>query len=230
MRRVPLFFVALFWVGMLFAQKQTFPAELYIGAGAGGIAANVSFVPSIPQTIVYSYQGGVAAKYVTEKHLGLITEVNLARKGWREEFDAEKEFAYERTLAYVDVPFMTHVYFGDKTRFVFNAGPQISVLIGENAHMNQALSDDVAARKAADPDAPIAVQYDPMSEMKRVDYGLIGGVGLELRTAIGVFDLEGRYYFGLGDIFNSRRSDNAYFTRSAHRVVMAKLTYYIKVK
>lgn len=125
---------------------------------------------------------------------------------------------------------MTHVYFGNKTRFVFNAGPQINILIGENARMNQALSDDVEARKAAAPDAPIGVQYAPMSEMKRVDYGLTGGMGVELRTAIGLFDLEGRYYFGLGDIFTSRRSDNAYFTRSAHRVIMAKLTYYIQVK
>ncbi|MGI6571996.1 MAG: porin family protein [Fermentimonas sp.] len=230
MKRFSLFLICTALGGMLFAQKQTFPTELYIGGGAGGVAANVSFVPSIPQTLLYSYQGGIAAKYVTEKHLGLITEVNLTRKGWREEFEAEKEFAYERTLTYIDVPFMTHVYFGNKTRFVFNAGPQISVLIGENVQMNQALSDNVEARKAADPNAPIGVQYGPMSEMKRVDYGLIGGAGLELRTAIGVFNLEGRYYFGLGDIFTSRRSDNAYFTRSAHRVIMAKLTYYIQVK
>ena len=232
MKRFSLFLICTVLGGMLFAQKQTFPTELYIGAGGGGVAANMSFVPSIPQKIIYSYQGGIAAKYVTEKHLGLLTEVNLTRKGWHEEFDAEQEeeFAYERALTYIDVPFMTHVYFGNKTRFVFNAGPQISLLIGENARMSQALSDDVEARKAAAPDAPIGVQYAPRSEMKRVDYGLIGGMGLELRTAIGLFDLEGRYYFGLGDIFTSRRSDKAYFTRSAHRVIMAKLTYYIQVK
>lgn len=230
MKRVCLLLICTALGSMLFAQKQTFPTELYIGAGAGGVAANMSFVPSIPQTLLYSYQGGIAAKYVSEKHLGLITEVNFTRKGWHEKFDAEKEFAYERTLTYIDVSFMTHVYFGDKTRFVFNAGPQISVLIGENAQMNQALSDDVEARRSVDPNAPIGVQYAPMSEMKRVDYGLTGGVGLELRTAIGVFDLEGRYYFGLGDIFTSRRKDKAYFTRSAHRVIMAKLTYYIQVK
>ncbi len=230
MKRVCLLLISAAWIGTLSAQKQTFPTEMYIGAGGGGVAANMSFVPSIPQTLVYSYQGGIAAKYVSEKHLGLITEVNLTRKGWREKFDAEKEFAYKRTLTYIDIPFMTHLYFGDKTRFIFNAGPQISVLIGENAQMNQALSDDVEARKAVDPDAPIGVQYGPMSEMKRVDYGLTGGVGVELRTPIGVFDVEGRYYFGLGDIFTSRRRDKAYFTRSAHRVIMAKLTYYIQAK
>ena len=209
--------------------EANIPYRIVYRGWSGGRSREYELRTSIPQTLLYSYQGGIAAKYVSEKHLGLITEVNFTRKGWHEKFDAEKEFAYERTLTYIDVPFMTHVYFGDKTRFVFNAGPQISVLIGENAQMNQALSDDVEARRSVDPNAPIGVQYAPMSEMKRVDYGLTGGVGLELRTAIGVFDLEGRYYFGLGDIFTSRRKDKAYFTRSAHRVIMAKLTYYIQL-
>ncbi len=230
MRRFLLVIFCIASVGVVYAQKQSFPTEFYIGAGGGGVAANVSFMPSIPQDLYYSYQGGIAAKYISEKHLGLIAEVNLTRKGWCEEFDAEEDYNYGRDLTYIDVPFMTHVYFGNKTRFVFNAGPQISVLISENSRMSQALSDNIDARKAANPNLPIGVQYSPMSEMKRLDYGLIGGVGLELRTAIGVFNLEGRYYFGLGDIFTSRRSDNAYFTRSAHRVIMAKLTYYMQVK
>jgi hypothetical protein len=58
---------------------------------------------------------------------------------------------------------------------------------------------------------------------------LTGGAGIELKTGIGIFNLEGRYYFGLGDIFNNRRGDNAYFSRSAHRVISAKLTYYIQM-
>ena len=96
--------------------------------------------------------------------------------------------------------------------------------------MSQALADDLEARREANPDLPIGFQYNPISEMQRVDYGLVGGVGMEVQTGIGSFDLEGRYYFGLGDIFTSRRSENAYFGRSAHRLIEAKLTYYIKIK
>ncbi len=125
---------------------------------------------------------------------------------------------------------MTHIYFGNNVRFIVNAGPQISILLNDDPVMNQALADDVAARKSADPDAPVGVQYGPFSEMNRVDYGLIGGIGMELKTGIGDFDLEGRYYFGLGDIFTSRRSQNAYFSRSAHRLIEAKLTYYLKIR
>lgn len=230
MKRIVLFLLMGVCTLSLFAQKEHFPGELYVGVGAGGMAPSVDFVPSIPQTVSFSYLGGIAAKYVSEKHLGLVAELNFSRKGWEEEFDLESDFAYNRTLTYLDIPFMTHVYFGNKTRFIFNAGPQISVLIGENATMSPALADHVASLQQADPDAPIGEQYKPMSEMKRVDYGLVGGIGLELRTGIGVFDLEGRYYFGLGDVFTSRRSQEAYFSRSAHRVIMAKLTYYIPLK
>ncbi len=214
----------------LLAQAKEFQKEFYIGAGGGGIASNVSFVPSIPQALTYSYQGGIAAKYISEKHLGLITELNLTRKGWSEEFDPESGFSYERALTYIDMPFMTHVYFGRKTRFILNAGPQISFLIGEKSDMSPALSADIEARQQANPDARIGEQYKPMSEMKRIDYGLIGGVGMELKTGIGDFNLEGRYYFGLGDIFTNRRTDEAFFSRSAHRVIAAKLTYYIRVR
>lgn len=230
MKRLMLFLVIVASSSALIAQTEVFDGQLYLGVGGGGMTANVDFVPSVPQSLMFSYQGGIAAKYVSEKHLGLVAELNLSRKGWQEEFDPADEFSYNRTLTYLDIPFMTHVYFGNKTRFILNAGPQLSVLIGEDSFMNQALADHVAAQQAANPDVPVGEQYKPMSEMKRVDYGLIGGIGLELRTGIGVFDLEGRYYFGLGDVFTSRRSEDAFFSRSAHRMIMAKLTYYIQLK
>jgi hypothetical protein len=125
---------------------------------------------------------------------------------------------------------MTHVYFGKKIRFIINAGPQISLLLNDNPKMSQALAQDMAEKQAADPNAKIGYQYSPFSELKRVDYGLIGGAGIELQTLLGVFNLEGRYYFGLGDVFESRRSENAYFSRSAHRLIETRLTYYIKVR
>jgi hypothetical protein len=157
-------------------------------------------------------------------------EANYSQRGWEEEFDPESGFSYNRTLNYIEIPFMTHVYFGNKTRFIINAGPQISYLLSENHEMSQALSDDIDARREANPDRTIGYQYNPFSEMQKVDYGLVGGMGIEIQTGIGNFDLEGRYYFGLGDIFTSRRSENAYFGRSAHRLIEGKLTYYIKIR
>lgn len=212
------------------AQKQTFNGELYIGVGGGAMYKRVDFMPSIQQMFNTGLHGGIAVKYISEKHLGLVGEINFAQRGWKEEYDSSTDFSYSRTLNYIEIPIMTHIYFGKKVRFIINAGPQISVLVGDKQEMSQALADDVAASQAADPDALIGVQYGSMSEMNRVDYGLVGGIGVALKTAVGDFDLEGRYYFGLGDIFNSRSSDDAYFSRSAHRLIEAKLTYYLKIQ
>lgn len=214
----------------LYSQKKVFDNELYIGVGGGAYASSVDFVPSIPQNQKIDFFGGVSAKYITQNHLGLIIEANYSRRGWEEEYDSESDFSYSRTLNYLEVPFMTHIYFGDKARFIINVGPQISFLLNDKQSMSSALASDVEARQAIDPDAPIGVQYSPFSELNRFDYGIVGGVGMTLQTGIGNFDLEGRYYFGLGDVFESRRSKNAYFGRSAHRLFEAKLTYYIKAR
>jgi hypothetical protein len=187
-------------------------------------------VPSIPQTQKIDFFGGISAKYITQKHLGLIVEANYSRRGWEEELNDEPDFSYSRTLNYIEVPFMTHIYFGNKTRFIINAGPQISFLLNDLQEMSAALSADIEERRALDPGAPIGVQYGSYEQLSRFDYGIVGGVGMEVQTGIGNFDLEGRYYFGLGNVFESRRSQNAYFGRSAHRIFEAKLTYYVKIR
>jgi hypothetical protein len=214
----------------LYAQKKVFDNELYIGVGAGAYAASVDFTPSIPQNQKIDFFGGVSAKYITQKHLGLIIEANYSRRGWEEEYDSESDFSYSRTLNYIEVPFMTHIYFGNKTRFIINLGPQVSFLLSDKQDMSNALAAEVEARQAVDPEAPIGVQYGSFDQLNKFDYGIVGGVGMEVQTGIGNFDLEGRYYFGLGDVFESRRSQNAYFGRSAHRLFEAKLTYYIKAR
>jgi len=73
--------------------------------------------------------GGMAVKYISEKHLGLIAEVNYSQRGWTEEFDPTDGFSYNRRLNYLELPIMTHIYFGNKIRFIVNIGPQISFLL-----------------------------------------------------------------------------------------------------
>lgn len=226
---ITLCFLVLLAATPLYAQKETFKGEFYLGVGGGALFSKVDFVPGVPLLFKQGLHGGVSAKYISEKHLGLIMELNYMQRGWKEDFEGSPDFSYTRTLNYIDIPVMTHVYFGDKTRFIFNFGPQISLLMGDSEEMSQALSDDVDARRAADPDGRIGMQYKGVYELKSVDYGLVGGVGLELKTGIGDFDLEGRYYFGLGDIFTNRRSVKAHFGRSASRVLEVKLTYYVRV-
>lgn len=205
-----------------YAQRSDFRPKFYLGAGGGVLFSMVDFVPNIPQGYRMGYHGGVSAKYISENHLGLIGEVNFAQRGWKEKFEDNPDFSYSRTLNYLEIPLMTHVYFGKKIRFIFNAGPQISFLLSNASSMNEALKNAVDAGK-------VEKTHQYAMPDRKFDYGLIGGMGMALKTGIGDFDLEGRFYFGLGDIFDSRISSNSHFSRSASRSIQAKLTYYMKL-
>jgi hypothetical protein len=220
--RLLLALLLIFSVLQVKAQRD-FKPELYVGVGGGALSSSVDFAPQkVFQDMYLGYFGGVAAKYIAQKNMGIVAELNYTQRGWKEKFRDNPEFAYTRTLNYVEIPFMTHVYAGKKNmRFIFNAGPQIGVLINDNQIMSNGLADNLGENKNT-------MQYMPIDSLKRFDYGLVGGLGLELKTNAGVFDLEGRYYFGLNDLFPNRRGD--YFARSAHRIIEAKLTYYIKLK
>ena len=213
------------FLGTTKAQITKFRPEFYIGGGAGMLFSKVDLVPSVLQTFHQGMYAGVSAKYISEKHLGLIVEANLANRGWTEEYNDNADYSYSRSLTYLEVPFMTHIYFGNDVRFIINIGPQISFLLNDKEDMSQALADDIAGQEAVSPGPND--RYNP-SDVK-FDYGITGGIGMAFRSGIGDFDVEGRYYFGLGDIFKSSRGDQAYYSRSANRVIEAKLTYYLKI-
>ena len=228
-RLLPGILLFMLFTVQVFAQKNDFEKEFYIGVGGGAFMSTVDFVPAVLQKPSLGIHGGISAKYISEKHLGLMVELNYAQRGWTEDFPPENGFAYDKTLHYLEVPFMTHVYFGRSVRFIINAGPQLGFLLGSSENMNEALSADVAARREENPDGQIGMQY--VLEPRSFDYGLVGGVGMELKTGAGNVELEGRYYFGLGDVFENRKTqENFFFNRSAHRIIEAKLSYFFKVK
>ncbi len=168
--------------------------------------------------------GRTRLRYISEKNLGLIVELNYSQQGWEENFKDQPEFSYSHQLNYLEMPVLTHIYFGNKVRFIVNLGPKLSYLMNDSENMNEALADYIASGSASS--TFVTHQYYRSAERK-IDYGLLGGLGLEFRTGIGNFTLEGRYSFSLGDIYNNKKSD--YFNRSANRVISAKLTYYVKL-
>ena len=206
-------------------QKDTFKSKLSLGVGAGAVFSQVDFVPTIAQTNIQGLSAGISAKFVSEKHLGVLAELNYTQRGWEEDFiDINPEHAYSRTLNYLELPLLTHIYFGNKVRFIINIGPQISYMLNDKSTMNDALAKHIEGVLNEDPDFPIGIQYKSIDS--KFDYGLIGGLGIEFKTPVGSFDLQGRYYFGLGDSFDNTRSSSSNFSRSAHRYFGGKLTYY----
>lgn len=218
-------------------QSKKFEPEWNVGVGFGPTFSSVSFDPNralnyggmISTKNLQQYSGGFAIRYITEKNLGLIAELNYSQQGWEQYFEPSQSgtpspYEHSHQLNYIELPILTHIYFGDKVRFFVNLGPKLSFLISDSEKMNQALSGALASGDLGT--SFMTYQYYRMAE-KKIDYALMGGLGLEFRTGIGNFALEGRYTFGLGDIYNNKKSD--FFNRSANRVISAKLTYYVKL-
>ena len=71
---------------------------------------------------------------------------------------------------------------------------------------------------------PNGVTYQYGREIdNKLEYGIAGGLGLELSTKIGHFILEGRYYYGLSDIYDN--SKKGFFGRSANQSIVIRGAY-----
>ena len=202
----------------------------------GGINLNtVSFSPTIKQNSMMGITGGLTARYISEKYFGMIcgaqVEVNFSQRGWDEMFEIigedgepvkDTSRSYRRDMTYIDIPFLAHLAFGNEQglQFFLNIGPQVGFLVGESEKMEN-------------------IDLNSLTETQRTvylgkvdnkfDYGIAGGGGIELRTRrAGSFLLEGRYYFGLSDFYDTTKSD--YFARAAHGTITVKFTYLFDIK
>ncbi len=209
------------------AGAQHFEPNVAIGGHAGYTLSKVSFNPSVPQGMLGGLEAGVAFRYMEEKHFGLIAEVNVQQRGWKEQFDGYS-YQFQRRFTYVQVPFLTHIYFGgDRCHVYFNAGPELSYMIANSTSANF----DYANFKQI-PDFPSANRNTDQFTLpvkNKVDYGISAGLGVELFTRRRhSFNLEGRFYYGLNDVFSSHKKDT--FSGSAGMSLMVRLGYYYRIK
>ncbi len=207
------------------AQTSAFKPEWSVGVNAGINFPRIDFNPSVRNASLTGKTLGASVRYTSEKNFGISAELNYSELGFRQNFeDYDPSYAYTREMNYLSLPVMTHIYFGKKARFVFHVGPQLNLLLSNREAYSESLSTLIASGKAAET-LGVAKHFGKSID-RRFDYGIALGTGMELRSPVGEFMLEGRYYLGLGDVFNNSRSD--YFSRSAHRVASVKLTYFIK--
>ena len=220
MKRIGAIAAFLFVMNIVYSQTVGFRPEWAFGVNAGVTLSRVGFVRRIPQTLLLQETGGLTARYISEKNCGLLVELNYSLRGWKEEQDGVTHFnRYTRSLAYLELPALTHFYvdLGKWARLVANFGPKISYNVGEKV-----LEMEIVVSPAADEN----YYADDYKVQRRLDYGITGGLGLEIRTGIGSFILEGRYYYGLSDVFNNTRAD--IFQSSHNQVIVAKLGYLMK--
>ena len=217
-------------VSMLFplcgyAQRRT-EQNVAVGVKGGMTMSRVNFAPSIQQGLLKGLALGVSARYIEEAHFGLIGEFFIEQRGWQESFE-DLPFQYSRKFTYLQIPILTHIFFGsDKARFFINLGPEFSFMIGESVSSN---FDVTNTASIADFPANRHTQQYLLDVNSKFDYGIAAGMGVEVnvnrRNSI---LLEGRFYYGLGNVFSSHKSD--YFSASPGMSIMVTLGYMFRLK
>ncbi|MDP4202057.1 MAG: porin family protein [Bacteroidota bacterium] len=189
------------------AQSSDFKPYFSFGTSHGVSFSNINFYPAVVQQQLMGYYGGIAANYVSEKSFGLQVELNYSQRGWKEQATAG---AFQRRLNYFEMPVLTHFYLGNKFRWMLNFGPKIGYLLSESSQ------NAVASSSHEEYTMPIANKFD---------YGFCAGTGFELCVGSTSYTLEGRYSFGLSDIFPNSKKDT--FGNSGNKFVSITLGVFL---
>lgn len=209
------------------AQGEHYEGNLFLGAKGGVTLSQTFFNPSVPQGMKMGAMAGLMLRYIEQEHFGLIAELNFEQRGWKESFD-ETSYAYSRTLNYIQIPVLAHIYFGSpRAHFFINAGPEVGFMIGDSMSCNF----DMANYKDL-PDFPKNRQVAQwtLAADKKIDFGISAGLGAEvfLDKKRGSVTLEGRFYYGLGNVVETGRTQT--FSSANSMSIMASIGYWFQLK
>ena len=237
MRRIVIIFLFPIFSFSLYAQQNQFLQEIALGVNGGVNFSKVSFLHNNPAMIQElgdigmraGMKGGISVRYISMKHFGVQLEVNLTQSGWSEKFKTgdyvnKIDFSgvkISRWLNYIEIPLLSHIYFGKKTRFFVNLGPKLGIL----AYYGE-LKDNMSPEQMA-----VFNQNDPRIYDKghnSFDYGLSVGGGLDLLIGRLHTIVEGRYTFGFGDVYSNSKRD--IYQRSNNQNVAVTVAFLLPVK
>lgn len=175
-------------IGLVFSGTFAF-GQFSVGVKYGNslsfIYSTDQFTPrEVNDGLLRGQAAGIVMQYITQPHFGLQWEVNYVEKGWIEDFITEENI-FTTQLTYIDIPVLGHAYLGKKVvRYFINAGPYLGYLISSSEERSGTFDDeDITFRYVENRD-------------NRLDYGIRGGLGFEIVTKIGMFQVEGGYNFG----------------------------------
>lgn len=218
----------------LSAQVGELHNDFVVGVNGGYVLNKMTFSPTIKQTFHGGMTFGITARYTCEKYFSsycaLQAELNYTQLGWKELIETSTD-TYQRTINYVQLPFLARLAWGKEKRGAmgyFLVGPQVGFYL--NDHDKRGTSDGsegwTTLTLLKRPNH-VVQQYD-LPVQNNFEYGITGGAGVEVNSAIGHFLLEGRYYYGLSDIFHNSKKDK--FGKSSHGAIIAKASYLFDIK
>lgn len=226
MRRFISTITVLFIALNISAQIEESRNLLEIGVSGGLNLNKAEFQPTIRQKMLNGINGGICVRYTSEKYFSMICaaqiEVNFSQRGWEEDFDDGTDNRYSRLLNYIEIPLLAHLSWGKEEKgfqFFVNLGPQFGFFISDSETYEGNWKPE---------ERPASLQPIYGKEVyNKFDYGIAGGAGIELKTKAGNFFIEGRYYYGLADIFNNSKLDD--FGRSANQTITARIGYSVPI-
>lgn len=220
------------------AQVGEYRTDFAVGVNGGYLLSNVGFTPDVPQKMLGGMTGGLTFRYTCEKYFksvcAIVAEVNISQVGWKEKIedannqpvyyvdDPDNPLRYERRMTYLQIPLMARLGWGRERKgfqgFI-QVGPQIGIFMSESTDTNI-----IPGAATVTPRSSNVVAQESMPVEKKFDYGITGGAGIEFSVPkAGHFLLEGRYYYGLGNIYGNSKSD--YFGKSNFGQIVIKMTY-----
>ncbi len=203
--------------------------HISVGAKAGATYSRMSFYPSVKQSMLPGMIMGATFSYAEEKIFGLTAELCVEQRGWKENFEeANSLYSYSRRLTYLQLPLLTHISFGSRRFKGFvNLGPEVSYMIASSISANFDYNNFTGL-----PDFPVANRTNEQMAMEiknHFDYGISAGLGMEYylnrRHSI---NLEGRFYYGIGNIFSDKKKDT--FSGSRGISLQVTLGYNLRIK
>ena len=222
------------------AQVGEYRTDLAVGVNAGYMISSIGFVPEVPQNKMGGLTAGLTVRYTCEKNFksicAIVAEVNLAKTGWKENImDIDNQpvyyvddearanpLSYERKMTYLQVPLMARLGWGRERKGLqgfFQVGPQMGLFMSESTSTNVVKGKPTQTERSSK-----VVAQDSMAVQRKFDYGIVFGAGIEFsHPKVGHFIVEGRYYYGLGDIYKNSKSD--FFSRSNFGQIVIKATY-----
>lgn len=207
----------------LYAQQRLQHEEIYLGVQGGISLSMMHFEPSVKGVQNFTnghigWNAGLVFRYAGHHGCGLQVELNYMQRGWHEVAEesvvGEPKDDYYRTLHYIELPFLTHIFFGSPAfRGFINLGPQIGYCFQES--------------ERGDYQTEYTTQYDPIS--KPFDWGVVGGVGLYYRhPKAGIIQVEARFNYSFGDIYPTRGTN--YFDIASAMDFTINLGYLIPIR
>lgn len=202
--------------------------NISVGAKGGMSLSRVNFQSSVPQKMISGAVVGATVRYIEENHFGLIGEVNFEQRGWNEDFSPLQGYSFKRQFTYIQIPLLTHIYFGsERARFFINAGPEIGIMIGDKTSSN--FEYEHAGDNSDFQSNYRKIEQFTLPVKRKFDYGISAGLGLEISVAPKhALNLEGRFYYGLNDVFSNHKTDP--FSGSSSMSIMVTLGYNIRIK